>query len=147
MRPPAKLSYEPPWGSLGSTHTKARLLSNKTHYSTTDPDARVSVKPGKTRALNYLCSLAVDTAQGVISHVQADFADSRDSVHLPSLVRRLQPRLQAHGLPWHELLADAGYANGSNYAFLEERGVTPWIPVLGQYKPRPIQTRNRGLYR
>lgn len=122
-------------------------MSNKTHYSTTDPDARVSVKPGKTRALNYLCSLAVDTAQGVISHVQADFADSRDSVHLPSLVRRLQPRLQAHGLPWHELLADAGYANGSNYAFLEERGVTPWIPVLGQYKPRPIQTRNRGLYR
>jgi len=121
-------------GAVGSTHGKARLLSNKTHYSTTDPDARVSVKPGKARALNYLCSLAVDTAQGIISHVQADFADSRDSVHLPSLVRGLQPRLQAQGLYWHELLADAGYANGSNYAFLEERGITPWIPVFGQYK-------------
>jgi len=121
-------------GALGATHTKARLLSNKTHYSTTDPDARVSVKPGKARALNYLCSLAVDTAYGVISHAQADFADSRDSVHLPNLVRCLQPRLRAQGLHWHELLADAGYANGSNYAFLEERGITPWIPVFGQYK-------------
>jgi hypothetical protein len=41
--------------------------------------------------------------------------------------------LQAHGLPWHEMLADAGYANGWNYAFLEERGITPSIPVFGQY--------------
>lgn len=121
-------------GALGATHTKARLLSNKTHYSTTDSDARVSVKPGKARALNYLCSLAVDTAHGVISHAQADLADCRDSVHLPSIVRSLQPRLQAQGLHWQELLADAGYANGSNYAFLEERGITPWIPVFGQYK-------------
>ena len=125
-------------GALGSTHTKARLLSNKTHYSTTDPDARVSVKPGKARALNYLCSLAVDTAHGVISHGQADFADSRDRVHLPSVVHHLPPRLLAQGLHWHELLADAGYANGSNYAFLEERGITPWIPVFSQYKA-PIE--------
>ena len=92
----------------------------------------MSVKPGKARALNYLCNLAVDTAYGV--NTQADFADSRDSVHLPSLVGHLQPRLLAQGLHWHELLADAGYANGSNYAFLEERGITPWIPVFGQYK-------------
>lgn len=98
---------------MGSTHQKAKRWSNKTHYSPTDPDARVSVKPGKVRALNYLCNLAVDTAQGVISHVQADFADSRDRVHLPRLVRGLPPRLQAQGLYWHELLADTGYANGS----------------------------------
>jgi hypothetical protein len=37
------------------------------------------VKPGKTRKLNYHCSLAVDTAEGVISHVQADYADGRES--------------------------------------------------------------------
>ena len=33
------------------------------------------------------------------------------------------------------MLADAGYANGFHYAFLEEHGLTPWIPVFGQYKP------------
>ncbi|WBA43984.1 IS1182 family transposase [Hymenobacter canadensis] len=121
-------------GALGAQHDKARLLSNKTHYSPTDPDARISIKPGKARALNYLCSLAVDTAHGVISHVQADFADSRDSLHLPRLLTGLQQRLRAQQLRMHELLADAGYANGLNYALLEAQQVTAWIPVFGQYK-------------
>jgi transposase len=66
-------------GGLGARHPKAQLLSNKTHYSPTAPEARISVKPGKARALNYLCSVAVDTASGIISHIQADFADRRDS--------------------------------------------------------------------
>ena len=118
----------------GSQHEKARMLSNKTHYSPTDPDARISIKPGKARALNYLCSLAVDTAKGVISHVQADLADSRDSRHLPRLLTGLQRRLRAHELRLHHLLADAGYANGSNYALLEAQRITAWIPVFGQYK-------------
>ena len=121
-------------GALGARHEQARLLSNKTHYSPTDPDARISVKPGKARALNYLCSLAVDTAHGVISHVQADLADQRDSLHLPRLLTGLQQRLRANELPLRELLADAGYANGSNYARLEAAHITAWIPVFGQYK-------------
>jgi hypothetical protein len=32
-------------GALGSKHEKARLVSNKTHYRPTDPDARISAKP------------------------------------------------------------------------------------------------------
>ncbi|WP_426059395.1 transposase [Hymenobacter sp. B1770] len=121
-------------GALGARHEQARLLSNKTHYSPTGPDARISIKPGKARALNYLCSLAVDTAHGVISHVQADFADQRDSLHLPRLLAGLQRRLRANELPLRELLADAGYANGPNYALLEAQRITAWIPVFGQYK-------------
>jgi transposase len=119
----------------GAQHPKARLLSNKTHYSPTDPDARISIKPGKARALNYLCSLAVDTAKGIISHVQADLADSRDSLHLPRLLAGLQRRLHAHELRLRDLLADAGYANGRNYALLEAEHITAWIPVFGKYKP------------
>jgi transposase len=122
-------------GGLGAHHTKAQLLSNKTHQSLSDPEARISVKPGKARALNYLCSLAVDTASGLISHVQADLADSRDSVHLPRLVAQLQTRLTAQQVPLREVLADTGYSNGFHYAFLEQRGITPWIPVFGKYKP------------
>ena len=129
----AKSRREP--GPLGAQHAQARLVSNKTHYSPTDPEARISVKPGKARALNYLCSLAVDTAQGVISHVQANFADSCDSLHLPHLLAGLQQRLRKNELRLRDLLADAGYANGSNYALLEKQHVTAWIPVFGQYKP------------
>jgi transposase len=129
----AKLRRDPK--ALGASNPKARLLSNKTHYSPTDPDARISVKPGKARALNYLCSLAVDTATGVISHVQADFADARDSAHLPGLVKGLQARLQRNDLTLRDVVADTGYSNGYNYALLEQGGLTPWIPVFGAYKP------------
>lgn len=79
--------------------------------------------------------MAVDTAEGVISHVQADFADGRDSQYLPRLVMQVQNRLKESQLLMQDLVADTAYANGSNYAFLEQRGITGWIPVFGMYKP------------
>lgn len=33
-----------------------------------------------------------------------------------------------------DVVADTNYSNGVNYALLEARGITPWIPVFGQYK-------------
>jgi transposase len=122
-------------GPLGRSRPQARLLSNKTHYSPADPDARISVKPGKARALNYLCSMAVDEGHGLISHIQADFADQRDSTLLPSIVAPLQQRLLAQELPVREVAADTNYSNGVNYALLEAQSITPWIPVFGRYKP------------
>ena len=122
-------------GPLGRDRPQARLLGNKTHYSPANPDARISVKPGKARALNYLFSMAVDEGHGVISHVQADFADRRDSTLLPSIIVPLHQRLLAHTLPVSGVVADTNYSNGLNYALLEARGITPWIPVFGWYKP------------
>ncbi|UOQ69349.1 hypothetical protein [Hymenobacter volaticus] len=52
-----------------------------------------------------MCSRAVDTTNGVISQVQADFADSRDSGHLPSLLAQLQQRFHAMGLYVHDVFA------------------------------------------
>jgi transposase len=124
-----------PVGSPGAAHEKAQLLSNKTHYNPHDPDARISVKPGKARKLNYHCSMAVDTAEGVISHIQADFADGRDSQYLLRISMQVQNRLKKNELSMTDLLADAGYSNGSNYNYLEQRGITGWIPVFGKYKP------------
>ena len=79
--------------------------------------------------------MAVDTAEGVISHVQADFADDRDSQYLPEITRQLQSRLKENELRMNNLLADTGYSNGSNYSFLEQKGITGWIPTFGMYKP------------
>ncbi|RYE24176.1 MAG: hypothetical protein EOP45_06105, partial [Sphingobacteriaceae bacterium] len=123
-----------PVSAPGASYEKSQLLSNKTHYSPHDPDARISIKPGKARKLNYRCNMAVDTAEGVISHVQADFADGRDSQYLPGLTRELQSRLKENGLTIANLLADTGYSNGSNYSFLEQKGITGWVPVFGMYK-------------
>jgi IS5 family transposase len=112
-----------------------KFVSNHTHYSTTDPDARVSVKPGKPRQLNYTAQVSVDTAHHVITQVQTDHADKKDSQCLPSLVNNTIENLQAEGLQIEEVYADAGYSSGEALKSLEENNITGYIPNFGQYKP------------
>jgi len=119
-------------GNKGSKYT-----SNKTHYSPTDPDARISVKPGKARKLNYLSQLTVDTAHHVITDIRAYHADGKDNQQLMDIVARVQRRLWKEGLLWENCVADTGYSSGENYAFLEERGLRSFIPPHGTYKGGP----------
>ncbi len=130
-------------GAKGSKYT-----SNKTHYSPTDPDARISVKPGKARKLNYLSQMAVDTKSHVITHIHADYADRKDSQCLQGITERLKWRLHSRGLKWKYLLADTGYSSGENYAFLEQKGITSFIPPHGTYKggPEGFQYIKEGDY-
>ena len=119
-------------GSKGSKYT-----SNKTHYSPTDPDARISVKPGKARKLNYMSQLSVDTAHHVITDIKAYHACKRDNQYLEDITNRLHSRLWKQGFNWENLLADTGYSSGENYAFLEAKGITSFIPPHGTYKGGP----------
>lgn len=119
-------------GNKGSKYT-----SNKTHYSPTDPDARISVKPGKARKLNYLSQLSVDTANHVITDIRAYHADGKDNQQLPDIVDRLKKRLWKQGLVWENCVADTGYSSGENYAFLEAGGLKSFIPPHGTYKGGP----------
>src|SRR5690606_37395182 len=105
----------------GAKNKGSRYTSNKTHYSPTDPDARISVKPGKARKLNYLCNLSVDTASHVITDVQAYHADKKDNQYIQDTVARLNRRLRREGIIWEYLLADTGYSSGENYAYLENK--------------------------
>src|SRR6185312_15863133 len=95
-------------------------LSNHTLQSTTDKDARVSVKPGKPRRLNYLVQVSVDTANHVITQIQSDFADKKDSQCLPSLVRNTVDTLSENGLQIEEVLADGNYSSSEALRMLEE---------------------------
>lgn len=119
-------------GNKGSKYT-----SNKTHYSPTDPDARISVKPGKARKLNYMSQLSVDTGHHVITDIKAYHADGKDSQYLPDICNRLENRLHKAGLLWHNCVADTGYSSGDNYAFLEAKGLRSYIPPHGTYKGGP----------
>ena len=112
-----------------------KYVSNHTHYSTTDSDARVAVKPGKPRQLNYLSQVSVDTASHIITHIQADYADKKDSQCLPSLLSNTIANLKGEGLLIEEVLADAGYSSSEALKALERHHVTGYIPNFGQYKP------------
>ncbi|MDP5099519.1 MAG: transposase [Crocinitomicaceae bacterium] len=85
----------------GHNHKSAKYTSNKTHYSPTYPDARISVKPGKSRKLNYLSQMSVDTANHVITDIGSDFADQKDSQHLQKITLRLRERLWRQGVLMH----------------------------------------------
>jgi transposase len=119
--------YEEMPGSEG----RGKFLSNKTHYSPTDPDARIAVKPGKPRELYYNGQIAVDTAHHVITHAQSFTADGKDCRDLIEIAAQLQTRLRPYGMPIEKLLADGAYSSGENYRYLEEQNITPYIPLLG----------------
>jgi transposase len=119
-------------GNKGSKYT-----SNKTHYSPTDPDARISVKPGKARKLNYMSQLSVDTAHHVITDIRAYCADKKDNQYLQDITERLKNRLHNQGFIWRNCVADTSYSSGENYAFLEAQGLESYIPPHGTYKGGP----------
>lgn len=121
----------------GAGNEGSKYTSNKTHYSPTDPDARISVKPGKARKLNYLGQMAVDTAHHVITHMHADFADKKDNQCLPTIAKQLKQRLSKHALSLQNIAADAGYSSGENYALLEALNIDSYIPPHGTYKGGP----------
>jgi transposase len=115
-------------------NTRPKFLSNHTHYSTTDADARIAVKPGKPRQFNYLAQTSVDTAHHVITLIEAHHADKKDSQCVPSLIEGLKENLNTEGLIVEQVIADTGYSSGQSLKALEENNITAYIPNFGQYK-------------
>lgn len=107
--------------------------SNSTHYSPSDPDAKMSVKPGKPTALNYLGQVSVDTATHMITHVQAFTADKRDSECLAAVLRHVKSNLLDNDLALQELIADKGYSSADALKVLQASGVRGYIPNRGQF--------------
>ena len=121
---------------------RPKYLSNHTHYSKTDPDARISVKPGKPRQMNYSAQTSVDTKHHVITNIMADYSDKRDSQSLPQAIEQTKRNLAENNLELEEVLADTAYSSGNALRYLKENNITAYIPNFGQYKP----TREGFLY-
>ena len=113
---------------------RPKFLSNHTHFSTTDKDARIAVKPGKPRQFNYLAQTCVDTGHHVITHIQAYHADKKDSQCLPNVIKGLKENLDPEGIMIEQLMADTGYSSGAALKALEENNILGYIPNFGQYK-------------
>jgi hypothetical protein len=124
----ASLGKEP----VCNDNQRSKSLSNHMLQSTTDKDARISVKPGKPRRLNYLAQISVDTANHVITQIQSDFADKKDSQCLPSLVHNTIDNLNENSLQIEEVLADGNYSSSEALHTLEEENIIGYIPNFGQ---------------
>lgn len=114
---------------------RPKYLSNHTHYSPTDPDARISVKPGKARQLNYFGQIAVDDGHHVITGACSDFTDKRDAQCLEQIVELTKENLHENDIELEEVLADGGYSSGEALNYLHKNKINAFIPNFGQYKP------------
>lgn len=122
-------------GENDEERRRPKFVSNHTHYSSTDVDARVSVKPGKPRQLNYSMQTAVDIGSHVITNVEAHFADRRDSECLESILQNTIENLRKEGLEVEQIAADTGYSSTKALQACEANGIDAYIPNFGQYKP------------
>ena len=122
-------------GEEGEQQARPKFVSNHTHYSTTDRDARVSVKPGKPRQLNYSMQTAVDMGAHVITNVEAHYADRRDSECLPQVLQNTITNLKQQQLQVEEIAADTGYSSGKALQACNDNNITAYIPNFGHYKP------------
>ena len=116
-------------------HLRPKFVSNHTHFSTTDKDARVSVKPGKPRQLNYSMQTSVDMDSHVITNVEAHFADRRDSEYLEKVLEHTIENLSIEGLHVEQIAADTGYSSTNALKACESKNIDAYIPNFGQYKP------------
>lgn len=114
---------------------RPRYLSNHTHESKTDRDARISVKPGKARQLNYYGQIAVDDAHHVITGACSDYADKRDSQCLENIIELTKENLAECEIELNEITADTGYSSGEALNYLNEQNIDAYIPNFGQYVP------------
>jgi len=131
----------------GTTPTEPPLnkpvkRTNKTHVSPSDPDARMSYKPGKVTKLNYLGQVSVDTSHHVITHIQAFHADKGDGQCLPEVLGNVVNNLAENKLTIKEVTADTGYSSEASLLALIDHNIQGYIPNAPGYK----QNRNGFTY-
>lgn len=113
-----------------------RFLSNATHVSRTDPDARIAKKSSKPRMLCYSSAMSTDGKENVITHISAEYASKHDSRLLLDVTESTMGRLESMGLHMKKVLADTGFCSGYNYYVLKHWGLDAYIPIHGTYKSK-----------
>jgi transposase len=109
-------------------------FSNGTHYSPSDPDARLTKKPGKPFDLYYKSQISVDTGSHFITYIEAFPANTGDNVSLPQMLSHIAQNMQENNIRVKEVLADTGYSSGEALRALTSHNVQGYIPNPGNYK-------------
>lgn len=121
----------------GDKNFRGDQLSNQTHYSTTDPDARLYKKAkGESASLSYVGNDLIDTKSrvilatevtqpGVMTEIDAarGMLDSLDTMGILPMVKTLA--------------ADKGYGTTEFITDLINQGIAPHIPLLAKSDIEP----------
>jgi transposase len=102
---------------------------NETHCSRSDPDARLTTKPGKPMRLYYRAQMAVDTASHYITFIQAFKGNEADNTSLPLMLPQIVSNMAVHDIQVEEILADTAYSSGKAIRALTANGMRGYIPT------------------
>lgn len=103
-----------------------RKLSNKTHQSTTDPDATLAFKAGTSRALKYKAHVCINSSSRVITHIKI----TSGAVHESGILLEQLEQLQAWNIEVSEVIADKAYGTGDILTQLHDRNIHSNIPLF-----------------
>jgi transposase len=106
-------------------------LPQQDKVSTTDPDAAYFSKGDRASRLGYFDNYLMDNASCVIVGVEATVASS--SQEIISARTMLAECVEKFGLTPKTLAADAGYGKADFLTWLENRGISPYIPLRLHY--------------
>ncbi len=132
--------------SKGAWQAHGQKLSNETHRSTTDPDARLYRKGNSQGAkLSYLVHDLIDTKSRVILRRRVSHATNvaEREVGLELLDEVLNEVEELCSTAPEILTADAGYGTSGFVADVLERGLTPHIPLQTGPEVEPLPTWQR----
>jgi len=125
---------EKPKGGNKNDSGKKSALVNQTHYSPSDPDARLTMKPGKPMNLYYRSQISVDTASHFITYIQAFPGNAADKISLPEMLGHIVGNMKENNIQVKEILADTGYSSGEAIRALIAHDIEGYITNSGTYK-------------
>ena len=125
---------EKPKGGNNNDGGKKSVPVNQTHYSPSDPDARLTTKPGKPMNLYYRSQISVDTASHFITYIQAFPGNAADKISLPEMLNHIVGNMNENNIQVKEILADTGYSSGEAIRALIAHDIEGYIPNSNTYK-------------
>jgi transposase len=141
---PAALAAEPATGEPLSKRQKTQV--NRTHVSTTDPEAHLALCKNGVTDLSYKDHRIVDDAHGVITAVAATYSTVADGTQLPGLVAQHHQQTRLPTLS-PAIAGDKHYGTASNYLYCAEHGLQAHLaPASGNLKERGKLELSRFVY-
>jgi hypothetical protein len=128
-----EIKKDRPWESNKEIYSKP-LLSNETHRSITDPDARLARKWFTKSQLCHQINYLMDNKSRIILGVKAESPDK--SGEMDSAISLLRDLKFKFGIFPESLGADKGYFAGKFLDKLKKEKVTAYIPFFKVHNPK-----------
>lgn len=120
-----------------------RKISNKTHVSSTDPDATLAFKKGKSQNLKYKAHMTIDSESRVVLDTKITTGAYHDS---QAYLEQLDSIIDTFGVSIDNAIADRAYGGGEILQSLIDRNIEPIIPLFSKKSGSIVNEEDGFIY-